>query len=153
MLITLPLLSCGQQGEGEDIQVEQAAMQQAEAGKTEITVYKRPNCRCCTAWADYLEENGFSVTQTPSDTLQALKDHYQVPEELESCHTALVDGYVVEGHVPVESINKMLNEQPDALGLAVPNMPTGTPGMGNDGTPYDVHIFNAAGKDSVYAEY
>lgn len=152
-LVTLPLLSCGQQEQQEKIQVEQAAAQQAEAAETEITVYKRPNCMCCTKWAEYLEENGFSVTQTPSDTLQAVKDHYGVPEERESCHTALVEGYVVEGHVPVESINKMLEERPDARGIAVPDMPTGTPGMGNDGSPYEVYIFDAAGNDSVYAEY
>lgn len=132
---------------------QQNNKQLSEAEPVEVTIYKTPNCNCCTKWASYLEENGFSVTETPSDTLDGVKEHYLVPEELQSCHTAVIDGYVVEGHVPIESINKLLESGPNAQGIAVPGMPTGTPGMGNDGTPYEVLIFDEEGNASVYEEY
>lgn len=141
--LTIPLVTNAQQNN----------KQLSEAESVEVTIYKTPNCNCCTKWASYLEENGFSVTETPSDTLNAVKEHYLVPEELESCHTAIVEGYVVEGHVPIESINKLLESEADAQGIAVPGMPTGTPGMGNDGTPYEVLIFDEEGNASVYEEY
>lgn len=140
-LLSVPFMCYGQQNN------EQLAK------STEVTLYKTPNCKCCTKWASYLEKNGFTVNVNPSDTLDAVKEHYLVPEELKSCHTAIIDGYVVEGHVPVESINKLLESEADAQGIAVPGMPTGTPGMGNDGTPYEVLIFDAKGDTSVYDEY
>lgn len=148
LFLLIPLISYGQQKD------ELSANEQlAEAESKEITVHKRPNCHCCTKWVSYLEENGFSVDASPSDTLQALKNHYLVPEDLQSCHTAIVDGYVVEGHVPAESILKLLEEQPDAQGISVPNMPTGTPGMGNDGTPFEVYLFDKEGNHTLYEKY
>lgn len=127
--------------------------QLVEAESKEITVFKKPNCHCCTKWVSYLEENGFTVDASQSDTLDAVKDHYLVPEELESCHTAVIDGYVVEGHVPVESINKLLESEPDAQGIAVPGMSTGTPGMGNDGTPFEVYLFDEEGNRLLYEKH
>lgn len=143
--LIVPLVTQGQEKQNKEQVVETASK--------EITVYKTPNCNCCTKWTSYLEEHGFSVTENSSDTLDAVKEHYLVSEELESCHTAIIDGYVVEGHVPVESINKLLEERPDVQGISVPEMSTGTPGMGNDGTPFEVLIFDEEGNTSVYDEY
>lgn len=141
-----PLMTYGQEKQNNEKEIQ-------EPETKEITVYKRPNCLCCTKWVSYLEENGFSVNAQPSDTLDAVKEHYLVPEELESCHTALVDGYVVEGHVPAESINKLLSSKPSVQGIAVPDMPTGTPGMGNDGTPFEVYLFDKEGNRTLYEKY
>lgn len=112
-----------------------------------VTMYKNPNCECCSKWAAYLEENGFSVTSIPSENLAAIKYDNGVPNNLGACHTALIDGYVVEGHVPVEAINKLLQERPEATGIAVPGMPAGSPGMAEEPTPVDVYFFN--GSDQV----
>lgn len=146
LFLTVPLMTQGQEKQDNKQAVD-------EAESKEITVYKRPNCRCCTKWVSYLEENGFSVDAQPSDTLDTVKEHYLVPEELESCHTAVIDGYVVEGHVPTESINKLLKANPDVQGIAVPGMPTGTPGMGNDGTPFEVYLFDEDGDRTLYEKH
>ncbi|MDZ7716366.1 MAG: DUF411 domain-containing protein [Balneolaceae bacterium] len=130
------------------------AQQQKPSGdKEHVEIYKKPGCMCCDKWADYLKENGFTVNLTPIDTLQTVKRKNNITEELRSCHTAFIDGYVVEGHVPIEAINKLLKEQPDAIGITVPGMPTGTPGMGMDGTPYNVFLFDEEGKKSVYGKF
>lgn len=118
----------------------------------DITVYKTPNCMCCDKWAAYLEDKGFSVNLIPSDTLATIKDQNNIPKDLRSCHTGLINGYVVEGHVPVESIRKLLEERPDAKGIAVPGMPTGSPGMGLDGTPYEVFLFDGEEDTSIYGK-
>lgn len=112
-----------------------------------VTMYKNPNCQCCERWAAYMEENGYSVTSKPSDTLAAVKDKYGVPNNVRACHTALIDGYVVEGHVPVEAINKLLKARPEAKGIAVPGMPAGAPGTRGDRSAVDVYFFN--GPDQV----
>ena len=118
-----------------------------------VEIYKKPGCMCCDKWADYLKQNGYTVNLTPIDTLKTVKRKNHITKELKSCHTAFIDGYVVEGHVPVESINKLLSNRPDAVGITVPDMPTGTPGMGMDGTPYEVLLFDEEGKKSVYGEF
>jgi hypothetical protein len=103
-----------------------------------------------------LADNGFSVTTENVEDLTAIKAKYQVPPELQSCHTAIVDGYILEGHVPVKEINRLLKERPTIAGLAVPGMPIGSPGMVVDGAaaqPYDVVAFDKAGKTEVYASY
>lgn len=112
-----------------------------------VTMYKNPNCECCEKWAAYMEDNGYAVSVIPSDTLAAVKKKYGVPNNVSACHTALVDGYVVEGHVPVEAINKLLQERPDVKGIAVPGMPAGSPGMTENPSPVDVYFFN--GRDQV----
>jgi hypothetical protein len=119
-----------------------------------ITVYKSPTCGCCAAWVDHLEENGFDVATIDTDEGSMLKARYGVPADLTSCHTALVEGYVVEGHVPAGEIEKMLNEEADVAGLAVPGMPMGSPGMeGSRVDAYDVMAFQKDGSRSVYASY
>ncbi len=107
-----------------------------------IVIHKDPNCGCCGAWAKHLERAGFPVTVVATATLPAVKQRLGVPGDLVSCHTAETEGYVIEGHVPVPAIVRLLAERPQATGLAVPGMPTGSPGM-EGGAPevYEVVLF------------
>ena len=123
------------------------------AGPT-ITVYKSPTCGCCALWVKHLEESGFDVSVRDTEALQAIKAEHGVGNHLASCHTALVDGYVVEGHVPAADIRSMLESRPDIVGLAVPGMIIGTPGMevaGQPAQPYQVLAFDREGRTTVYA--
>ena len=95
-----------------------------------ITVYKTPNCGCCVKWVEYLQKEGFEVKAVNRDNLAPIKQRASVPTAMSACHTALVDGYVIEGHVPAQAIRKLLQERPDIRGLAVPGMPANSPGMG-----------------------
>ncbi|MGQ0579400.1 MAG: DUF411 domain-containing protein [Betaproteobacteria bacterium] len=95
-----------------------------------ITVYKSPSCGCCVKWVEYLQKEGFEVKVINRDDLTSIKQREGVPAAMSSCHTALVDGYVIEGHVPAQAIRKLLKERPDTRGLAVPGMPSNSPGMG-----------------------
>jgi hypothetical protein len=95
-----------------------------------ITVYKNPTCSCCEKWVQYLQKEGFEVKAVNRDDLAPIKKKAGVPPAMSACHTALVDGYVIEGHVPAEAIRKLLQERPDTRGLAVPGMPANSPGMG-----------------------
>ena len=95
-----------------------------------ITVYKTPSCGCCVKWVEYLQKEGFEVRAVNRDDLAPIKQRSGVPPAMSSCHTALVDGYVVEGHVPAQAIRKLLQERPDTRGLSVPGMPANSPGMG-----------------------
>ena len=104
----------------------------------------------------YLRQNGFAVTEINSTDTQGIKDENQVPGELRSCHTAIVDGYIIEGHVPVADINRLLAERPEIAGLAVPGMPIGSPGMDTSGAvpqPYDVIAFSQDGSTYIFASY
>ncbi len=94
-----------------------------------VTVYKSPTCGCCEKWVDYLRENKFSVTAVNKSDMSAVKKKYGM-DHAASCHTALIDGYVIEGHVPVAAINKLLKERPDIVGISAPGMPQNSPGMG-----------------------
>jgi hypothetical protein len=117
-----------------------------------IKVYKTPTCGCCKSWVEHLQQNGFAVEVVDMPDLSAVKAKYKVGGNLESCHTALVDNYVVEGHVPADLILKMLKEKPAIAGLAVPGMPAGSPGMeGASKQPYDVLTFDSNGHTTVYA--
>ena len=117
----------------------------------EITVYKTPTCGCCGKWVDHLRENGFSVVTKTLDNVAPVKSANNLPPGLESCHTGIVDGYVIEGHVPAEVIKRLLEEKPDILGIAVPGMPPGSPGMDVGYTePYEILSFDAEGKTKVY---
>ena len=135
------------------------SQQQSQQNKSEIinsstiTVNKKKNCRCCSKWVQYLKKNGFSVKVKTPDPVSTVKDSLDVPENLRSCHTAIINGYVVEGHVPTEAITKLLQNQPEAKGISVPGMPTGTPGMGSDGSSYKVYLFNKQGEQSVFGTY
>lgn len=114
-----------------------------------IQVYKTPTCGCCTKWIDHLEAAGFEVEATDLPDLASLKSENGVPPELGSCHTALVDGYVIEGHVPAEDIRRLLEDRPAVSGLAVPEMPLGSPGMEHPDPArhqaYDVMAFGPEG--------
>lgn len=111
-------------------------------GEITLTMYSTPDCGCCIKWAEYLEENGVQVTVNKTSDLQSVKNEHGVPGQLSSCHTAIVDGYVVEGHVPVEDIRRLLGERPDAIGISVPGMPPNSPGMDiPDDREYPVVLF------------
>ena len=120
-----------------------------------ITVYKTPTCGCCTAWEDHLREAGFQVESLVRDNLVPIKQRKGITRELASCHTAVVDGYVVEGHVPAADVLRMLEERPGITGLTVPGMPMGSPGMeGPYEDPYDVVAFDKeSGRQYVYSSY
>lgn len=126
----------------------------AEQASTEVAVFKTPSCGCCSKWADHLRAEGFLVQIQEVPDLPAVKRQYGVPEKLSSCHTALVGPYVIEGHVPVADIRRLLRESPKVVGLAVPGMPIGSPGM-EGGTPerYEVFSFDAEGKTRVFARH
>lgn len=121
-----------------------------------VSVYKSPTCGCCSEWVKHLERNGFKVETHEVDNLNAIKTEAGIPAGMGSCHTAKVGGYFVEGHVPAEDVKRLLTEKPDALGLTVPGMPIGSPGMeveGVDPEPYDVHLVARDGSTSVYAHH
>lgn len=120
----------------------------------EVVIYKSPTCGCCNAWVDHLRDNGFSVETHDRSDMHAIKTELGVPYTLQSCHTALVNGYVIEGHVPADDIKRLLQEKPDVEGLTAPGMPMGSPGMeGPRKDPYDVLTFQRGGKTSVYNSY
>ncbi len=124
----------------------------AEASST-ITVYKSPSCGCCQLWVDYLKANGFEVKTIDMDDLSEIKSASGVPRAIQTCHTAVVGGYVIEGHVPADAITKMLKEQPKIAGIGVAGMPIGSPGMpGSPVQHYDVMAWDKTGKTSVYAK-
>lgn len=118
-----------------------------------MTVYKDPDCGCCTEWVKHVRKAGFAVTVRETRDTETVKSSFGVPAALVSCHTAKVDKYVIEGHVPADLIKKLLQEKPVALGLAVPGMPAGSPGMemGSRKDPYDIVLFEKSGKTRVYA--
>lgn len=132
-----------------------AFRQSAGQSQPAITVYKSPTCGCCANWVDHLEANGFDVRTVDTHETAKMKMRYGVPGDLRSCHTALVDGYVIEGHVPAGEIKTMLEEKPEVAGLAVPGMPIGSPGMeqGDRIDPYDVIAFQKNGKRTVFASH
>jgi len=126
----------------------------AQAAEPVVAVTKDPDCGCCGAWIAHLRKNGFAATVTETRDVASVKARLGVPAQLASCHTAEVAGYVVEGHVPADALKRLLAEKPDALGLAVPGMPIGSPGM-EGGTPevYEVVLFGRDGRTSVYGRY
>ncbi len=120
---------------------------------TEITVYRSASCGCCKAWEDYLRKNGFTVKDIVQDDLSAIKAESGVTGKLASCHTALVGGYVVEGHVPAADIQRMLSEKPKIVGITAPGMPGAGPGMDAGKDPYEVLTFDAKGNTTVWAKH
>ncbi|GMR19773.1 MAG: DUF411 domain-containing protein [Gammaproteobacteria bacterium] len=122
---------------------------------TEVTVYKSPTCGCCKKWVKHLKSNGFKVTTYDQYNVLPIKAKNGITPQLMSCHTALVNGYVVEGHVPAADIKRMLKEKPNIQGLAVPGMIVGSPGMeqGSRKDPYAVLSFDKNGRTSVYARH
>ena len=109
------------------------------AESARITMYVNPQCGCCEGHAQYLRENGFQVTVTPTHTMSLVRKQHGVPEKFEGCHIALVGGYVVEGHVPASAIKKLLAERPRIKGISLPGMPEGSPGMtGTKVAPFEI---------------
>ena len=96
---------------------------------TKLAVFKTPTCACCTAWIDQMRQAGFEAEVTELPSLRSLRTSHGLPDHLASCHTTLVAGYVIEGHVPADDVRRLLAERPQAVGLAVPGMPLGSPGM------------------------
>jgi hypothetical protein len=124
---------------------------QMPAVAADMTVYKDAQCGCCTKWVEHLRANGFNVTTHNEMWMDRIKSTHGVPAQLASCHTAIVDGYVVEGHVPADVIKRLLRERPAVKGIAVPGMPAGSPGMeGPRAQRYDILSFDAQGKTKVY---
>jgi hypothetical protein len=121
----------------------------AAAEPSAILVHIDPNCGCCAGWVRHLKEAGFTVTVEKTTDLQPVRKRLGVPADLAACHTAEVDGYVLEGHVPAVAVRRLLEERPTAIGLAVPGMPAGSPGM-EGGVPhkYEVVLFGATGRQS-----
>ena len=106
-----------------------AAEARSGAGSVVVSAYRTPSCGCCKGWLDHIKKAGFSVQDHVVNNLTAIKQRYRVPAGLASCHTARINGYVIEGHVPVSAIEKLLKERPNVAGIAVPGMPLGSPGM------------------------
>ena len=151
-LAVVTLTACTERDGGRDGGIGAAAVVPPNAPM--VTVYKNPSCQCCADWADHLREHGFRVTIRESADLTRIRAERGVSAELASCHTAAVDGYVIEGHVPADVIRKLLDERPSVVGLAVPGMPPGVPGMpdaGPDRDPYQVIAFGRDGSELVYA--
>jgi hypothetical protein len=120
-----------------------------------IEVYRSATCSCCGKWLEHLKQNNFQVDDHIVDDVQAVKDKYGVPKEMASCHTALVNGYVVEGHVPANDIRKLLNLKPKVIGIAAPGMPTGSPGMevGDKQDTYNVMSFDKDKHFEVFSHH
>lgn len=121
----------------------------------DIVVYKNPECGCCKKWVKYLEDNNYNVIEKNTRNVLAEKKRLGIPEKLAACHTAIIDGYVVEGHVTDRDIKRLLLFRPDIKGIAVPGMPIGTPGMesGNTKEPYNVMSFDKQGKVDVFVKH
>ncbi len=125
----------------------------AAAVAADVVVYKSPTCGCCAAWVTHLEKSGLTVEVHNRSDMSAVKDQLGVPGRLRSCHTAIAGDYLIEGHVPADLISRALKEKPAVMGLAVPGMPMGSPGMeGPRKDDYAVVTFDQDGQVSLYAE-
>jgi hypothetical protein len=125
------------------------------SAKPSVAVFKSPTCGCCAKWNEHMTAAGYTVNSSDRTDMNAIKDEHRIPSNLRSCHTALVSGYVVEGHVPADVVARLVAERPaGVIGIAVPGMPAGSPGMESpDGfkTPYQVLAFTKDGQSRVYA--
>lgn len=149
-LLAMPLAACADA----DAANEQPA-EAAVAGQElpSLLVYKTPTCGCCTGWIAHMREAGFAVDARDVTDIMSVKLDAGIPAGASSCHTTLVDGYYVEGHVPAEQVKRLLVERPDIAGIAVPGMPTGSPGMeGPNARPYQVVAIAHDGTATVFAE-
>lgn len=127
----------------------------AEAG-TPMVVYKSKSCGCCAKWVDYVQASGFDLEVHDEEGMDQLKDELGIPREVRSCHTALVGGYLIEGHVPAADIRRLLARKAKVAGLAVPDMPAGSPGMAEPGAKvggFEVVAFQSNGSTEVFATY
>lgn len=143
-----------------DLTSPQVAAREAVSNKNsvlpEMTVYKSPTCGCCKLWVDHMQKSGFKVSVIETDDLNPIKRKLGVPAGLGSCHTAKVGDYFVEGHVPASDVIRLLKEKPKALGIAVPGMPMGSPGMevpSGETQPYTVTQVNKDGSLSIFSSH
>ena len=128
----------------------------SSAKPTPITVYKSSSCECCAKWVDHVRDNGFEPVVHDEEDMDAIKAQLGVPEGVRSCHTALVGKYLIEGHVPASDIQRLVRQQPGVAGLAVPGMPSGTPGMAQPGAKisgFEVVAFQRDGTTKRFARY
>jgi hypothetical protein len=128
----------------------------SSAKPTPITIYKSSSCECCAKWVSHVRDNGFEATVRDEEDMDAIKAQLGVPEGVRSCHTALVGKYLIEGHVPASDIQRLVKQQPRVLGLAVPGMPSDTPGMAQPGAKiagFEVVAFQLDGTTRVFARY
>ncbi len=133
--------------------ITQVPVSRAQTAAPMVTVYKSPTCGCCSKWIEHMRSNGFEVKSTDVEDVSSIKTANGVPPEAGSCHTALVGGYVLEGHVPADSVKRLLSEKPKVAGLAVPGMPIGSPGMevpSGQVQRYDVVSFTRGGPTTVF---
>lgn len=153
LLLTLPAMLFTPQAHADKSTWDTAA--EEYSGAKEITVYRDPACGCCTKWITHLEKHGFHVTDIETGDMAGIKDKYNVPQGMASCHTGVIEGYVIEGHVPADDIKRLLLTRPDIRGLSVPMMPVGTPGMemGDRKDPFRVIGFSENGEQGVFREY
>lgn len=127
-----------------------------QAFANEMVMYKSPYCGCCSGWAETMRQAGFTVIEKQQEDMDVIKVRYGVPDELSSCHTAIVDGYVIEGHVPVADVVRLLKERPKISGMTAPGMPMTAPGMQEGNLPpkdYDVLAFDKDGHVTVFSHY
>ena len=121
--------------------------------KIHVTVYKSPNCGCCNNYIGYLKRKGFEVEKINTDDMETVRESNGIPYNLESCHTTIIGDYVVEGHIPIEAINSLLEDKPAIKGIAMPGMPSGSPGMpGAKLANFTIYSLNEDGGSSVYLE-
>jgi hypothetical protein len=150
-LLSLSVMACSEDRE--------SAVQSTSSTSTDplpmMTVYKSPTCGCCKDWVTYIEKAGYSVNAIDLEDVDTIKTKYGlINPSLKSCHTAIIDGYVVEGHVPVTDIERLLSERPDVVGLTAPGMPMMSPGMGSElPIDYDVLAFDKDGSSQVFSSY
>lgn len=122
----------------------------ATAARLRAVLYKSPQCGCCEGYATYLRENGFEVDVKETDDLAKISQNAGIPEEIQGCHTMFVEGYVVDGHVPVSAIRKLLSERPKIVGIVLPGMPQGSPGMtGRKTESFKIYALNKDGTAAV----
>lgn len=160
-LVSIMCLACGDSNASSRAaamaaEPDAASAETAANGEQElptVLVYKTPTCGCCNGWIEHLEAAGFTVDARDVRDIMTVKRDAGVPTPMSSCHTAIVDGYVVEGHVPAEHVERLLAERPEVVGIAVPGMPVGSPGMeGPNAQPYQVLSFTADGQAAVFAD-
>ena len=141
---------------GDAVQGSNAGMSRSASALPVVDVHKDPACGCCSKWVEHLEAHGFAVRTNDDTDMATFKATHGVPRQMQSCHTALVDGYVIEGHVPAADVQRLLKERPAIAGLAVPGMPIGSPGMEVTSVKphrYDVMAFEKAGNTRVFATH
>lgn len=150
------LLGCGrsQAPGGSEVASQPAAADARSPTSSQMAVYRDSSCGCCAKWAEIAQAAGFQVAVTDHPDIQAFKRERGLPQQLAACHTTLVGGYIVEGHVPLAAVQRLLAEKPKIMGIAVPGMPVGSPGMeAPDGAeqPFEVLAFDAGGKVVTFA--